>query len=751
MTFSSGPNAARPSALGYSFGSFTTFAFYVASSTSTSDTSTLRQSILHFLRDHPNQSFRSGEIAKGLGIEDNDRYLRFCDVLAEMNAQRLVKRDGRKYTAKADQPTHRTGVLRCKPQGFGFVQAVDDEEEFFIREPHMGEALHGDVVRVAVAARADGDKKRECEVVEVVERRRTQVVGTFRARGNYAFVEPDDRRILQEVYVPSDAFGGASDGEKVVVSVDRFDSRKASPEGRILRVIGPADDPNVRVLSLAMSMDVRADFPKSVEEEADAIPVDIPQSEIDRRLDLRDKPIFTIDPDDAKDFDDAIHIEELDNGHFEVGVHIADVSHYVDPGTALDDEAYERATSVYLVDRTIPMLPEKLSNQVCSLRPREDKLAFSVLMEVTPEGEVEDYDIRETVIHSRERLTYDRAQTFIDGGHPDHPGAPHVVRANRLAKTLTERRMQSGSIDFGSDEVKVLLDEAGHPQDIVRKERKPANRLVEEFMLLANRTVAAHIGAPDFGARFAPNGQSNGEKESLPFVYRVHDSPDGEQIRQLAEYVRVFDHELPLTDGNATNDDLGDLIDTVKGRPEEQVIVRAALRAMSKAEYAVGNIGHYGLGFEYYTHFTSPIRRYPDLIVHRLLKRYAQGGPPVSVEELADRCEHCSEQERNAEEAERESVKLKQVEYVKDHVGDTFEGVVSGVTKFGVFVELTELLVEGLVHVRDMDDDYYIYDESTYTMRGEDTGKSYRPGDSVTVEVVGADIESREIDLLFTE
>lgn len=720
----------------------------------TPDTTTpadeIRQQILQFLREHPNEAFRSQDIAQGLGIEDNDKYLRFCDVLAEMSAQHVVTREGRKYKIKS-QKTHRVGVLRCKPQGFGFVQAVDSEEEFFIREPHMGEALHGDVVRVAVAARAADDKKRECEVVEVVERRRTKVVGTFRNRGNYAFVEPDDRRILQDVYVSSDDFGGADDGEKVVVSIDRFDRRHASPEGGILRVIGPADDPNVRVLSLAMSMDVKADFPADVEAEAEEIPVDIPRTEINQRLDLRDKPVFTIDPDDAKDFDDAIHIERKDNGNYEVGVHIADVSHYVEPDSAIDEEAIERATSVYLVDRTIPMLPEKLSNQVCSLRPQEDKLAFSVLMELSSHGEVVDYDIRETVIHSRQRLTYDEAQTYLDGGHPNDPAAPYVVEANRLAKTLTKKRLREGAVDFGSDEVKVILDDDGHPQDIVRKERLDANRLVEEFMLLANRTVAAHIGSPEHGTGFSKNGQSNGEREPLPFIYRVHDTPNGEQIRQLAEYVQLFGHEIPLTDGNIRSEDLGDLIEEIKGEPEEQVIVRAALRAMSKAEYAVANIGHYGLGFDFYTHFTSPIRRYPDLIVHRLLKRYAKDQSPASVEDLAAKCEHCSEQERNAEEAERESVKLKQVEYVQAHVGDTFEGVVSGVTKFGVFVELTELLVEGLVHVREMNDDYYVYDESTYTMRGEETGKSYRPGDTVTVKVAGADIDAREIDLLFVE
>jgi ribonuclease R len=710
----------------------------------------IRRHVLSFLRKHPDEAYRSHEIAKALEIEDNDLYLRLCDAVAELAMKQLVQQKGRAYQHKA-QANRRSGVLQCNPNGFGFVRALDADEEFFIREHNMGEALHGDVVRVAVAAKAPEDKKRECEVVEVLERRRDQIVGTLRTRGHFGFVEPDDRRILQDVYVAEDDFAGADDGEKVVVSVDRFDDRKASPEGRVLSVLGAADDPNVRVLSLAMSMDVKADFPDDVEAEAEAIPTSLREQDLKRRTDLRDYPIFTIDPADAKDFDDAVHVLEKDNGNLEVGVHIADVSHYVEPGSAIDQEALERATSVYLVDRTIPMLPEKLSNQVCSLRPHEDKLAFSVIMEVTRQGEVVDHEITETVIHSQQRMTYDDAQTYIDGGYPDHDVAEHVVRANRLAKTLTKKRMREGSIDFGSDEVKVILDDDGHPKNIVRKRRMPANRLIEELMLLANRTVARHIGGSDFHERVGGNGQYTHRDDPLPFIYRVHDNPDAEGIQKLAEYVQVFGHDLPLTNGNVTSEALGDLIDTVKGSPEEIVISRAALRAMSKAKYSVGNIGHFGLGFDYYSHFTSPIRRYPDLIVHRLLKHYARGGRPPSVDDLAQKCEHCSEQERNAEQAERESVKLKQVEYAASHVGDVFDGVVSGVTKFGVFVELSDLLVEGLVHVREMNDDYYVYDESTYTMRGENTGKSYRPGDSVTVKIVDANVDKRQIDLVFEE
>jgi ribonuclease R len=604
----------------------------------------------------------------------------------------------------------------------------------------MKTALDGDRVRVSLAAPVRGkrsDRHREAEILEVLARGRKRTVGTFAKMGHFAFVKPDDQRLSKDIYVAKENFNGATEGDKVVVSIGKYEDPKASPEGAVLEILGKATDPGVAVLAVALSQGIKSDFPKEVEREADAIPVAVPASEIERRLDLRDKDIFTVDPVDAKDFDDAIHIERLDNGNYSVGVHIADVSYYVKQGTLLDAEAYERATSTYLVDRVLPMLPEKLSNGVCSLRPNEDKLAHSCIMEVSPRGAVKDYEIRETVIHSKQRFAYDDAQLIIDGGTQDHPLKDDVLLAAKLARTLTKKRKRQGSIDFDTDEVRVVLDDSGTPVDIVRVERQEANRMIEELMLLANRTVARHIGK---------------KKDPKPFVYRIHDRPDSEKIKALRDYVKAFGYQLPTgPDGSVDRKDLNELIEHVKGMPEGPVVKVAALRAMSKAVYSPDNIGHYGLGFTFYSHFTSPIRRYPDLIAHRLLKHYASGGKDVDAGALDAACEHCSQQERQAVEAERESIKLKVVEYVSEHVGDVFEGVVTGVTKFGVFVEMTKLLAEGLVHVRDMDDDHYEYDERTYTLNGVHTRRTIRLGDAVKVQVASANVETRKIDLVFAD
>ncbi|MFN3596667.1 MAG: ribonuclease R [Rubricoccaceae bacterium] len=703
----------------------------------------LRVQILDVLRSDGQRAFRPKEIARQLGLSDQKRFALFRDVLAELQEKDEVAtvRGGRVQHRPARQPGGHLaeGVLSVLAQGNGFVR-LDDGSEAFVRQNRMRTALHGDRVRVALAAEPRGgrppDMLREAEVLEVLARGRTETVGTFTQTGRAGWVRPDDTRLTHDVYVPRDAWNGARPGDKVVVSIDAFDDPKAAPEGRVLSVLGPADAPGVDVLAVAMAHGTRAAFPPEVEREAEAIPLALPEAEIARRLDLRAYPIFTIDPADAKDFDDAIHTRALPDGTLEVGVHVADVSAYVPEGSALDDEAYARATSTYLVDRVIPMLPEALSNGVCSLRPHEDKLAYSCLLTLRPDGEVLSARLAETVIHSHARLTYEQAQAVLDGAA--HPLADEIRRAGRLAERLTARRLAAGAIDFDVPEVRVVLGPDGKPLDVVRKDRIPANRLIEEFMLLANRAVAEEAA-----------------RRGRPLVYRVHDKPDRERIRALADYVRPFGLSLPNQEGAVTREALNRLLREVKGRPEAPVVEQAAIRAMAKAVYSPENIGHYGLGFAHYTHFTSPIRRYPDLIVHRLMKAYhaygEDGGPVPSTEKLAVQARHCSEREQEATQAERESVRLKQVEYAEQHLGEAFAGVVVGVTKFGVFVQMTDLLTEGLVHVREMQDDFWEYDPRAYALVGRHSGRRYRTGLPVRVRIVSADPESRQVDLVFVD
>jgi ribonuclease R len=495
--------------------------------TKRSDPTSLRKDILSLLRNNGHKIFRPKEIAKELNIRDNDAYRDFRRVLQEMEDEKAVVRVRRGHITLPRKPSKIRGTLRVNPKGFGFLEVEGETDDLYVRESNMANALDGDIVMAGLAAPTRGDKRREAEILEVIERKRTRVVGTFRKKGHFAFVVPDDVRVTQDVYVPESAFSGASDGDKVVVSIDAFEDRKASPEGRVLEVIGPSSDSRVQVLSLAMSYDVRAGFPDEVVKQAEKIPAKIPASEIDRRLDLREYPIFTIDPADAKDLDDAIHIRTLENGNYEIGVHIADVSHFVESGSALDREAFERATSVYLVDRVMPMLPEKLSNGVCSLNPNEDKLTFSVMVEISTTGAVKNYDIRETIIHSKQRFSYEEAQALLEGKKAESPLAADIQTAGKLAKTLTKRRMKNGAVDFDLPEVKVELDDSGKPIRLYRKQRMDANRLIEEFMLLANRVVARSVRR---------------KKKEMTFIYRVHDqtrSREDSQAGRIRKSLRL--------------------------------------------------------------------------------------------------------------------------------------------------------------------------------------------------------------------
>lgn len=721
----------------------------------------LKKQVLEQFQSNGHRSFRAKEIAKRLDLTDNDDYRQCRQLIEDLhNDGRLKSVGGNRYTyrskddirreksvgkqppaekkaSKGEIPHQLEGKLTVHPDGYGFVDVENFEEDFFVRERNMETALDGDFVKIGIVAPRKGDKRRQAEVLEVIERGRTEAVGTYRKSGKFSLVAPDDRRLTHDIYVDPDGDVKADDGDKVLVSIDTYDHRGAAPQGRLLSILGRADDPEIQTLAIAMSMGVRPEFGKAAIDEARGISVDLSDDTIGAREDFRGETVFTIDPEDAKDFDDALHVKDIGHGRYEIGVHIADVSHYVRPGTALDESAREKATSVYLVDRVLPMLPEEISNNICSLRPDEDRLAFSCILDVDSHGEVGKIRVTESVIRSKHRLSYREAQAIIEGRRPGHELEKTIQQLDGMAKSIRAARFEDGSIDFDLPEIKIVLDDEGKPVDIIPRPRFAANKLIEEFMLLANRHVAMEFG----------------DNKRFPFVFRVHEHPNREKITELSKYVKIFGHDLPHKNGEVDPRKLNALLRSIEDTPQEPIIEMAALRSMAKAVYAVENVGHFGLHFSHYTHFTSPIRRYPDLLVHRLVKHQLIHGkgnkPPMPKGELADLCDHCSEQEQTAVQAERESVSLKQVEYVKKHVGETFSGVISGVSKFGVFVELDELLVEGLVHVRDMDNDFYEYDESTYSLVGQRSGKKYQLGDTVTVRIAGANEQKREIDFVF--
>lgn len=689
-----------------------------------------------FLKRNPLASFKKRQLAKVLGYTSEHEYARFKQALRQLEQKGDVRQTGRRKFAPSQVIETAVGRLNFDKGGNillepeGKAGGEDFKLQIVVYPDGLGNASPGD--RVAVRIVGGSGKVLVARVTEILEREERRIVGTIERVGSSYKILLRDRELPASIDVSRKKLNGAGEGDKVVAKllVDRYSGFSAD----VVKVLGAAGNPEVEIESIVAQFNLRKDFPANVNREAESIVDGIPAEEIASRLDLRSEVIFTIDPEDARDFDDAVSLKQISDDLLELGVHIADVSHYVCEGSQLDAEAYSRGTSVYLTSGVIPMLPHKLSNDICSLNPDVDRLTYSVIMKIRPTGKVEEYRFAKSVIRSKRRFTYEEVQKIIETGKGDYAGK--VIEMDKLAKTLTRLRNRAGSIDFDLPEAKFVLDELGRPVEIIKKQRLDSHRLVEEFMLLANKTVAAHIGRHGVKAK--------------PFVYRVHDLPDPDRIRELAVFVSHFGYNLNY-DGGVGQKQLQRLLKSVEGKPEEYLINDIMLRSMAKAVYSEKNIGHYGLAFKYYTHFTSPIRRYPDLIVHRLLFAYESGKNMADLSSLkrnlSDVSKLSSEAERRAVEAERESVKVKQVQFMEGHLGDEFEGTIAGVTSFGLFVEVDDLLVEGLVHVREMDD-YYTFIQGQFQLKGRRSGKVYQLGGRVRVKVVRVNMERHEIDFV---
>ena len=672
------------------------------------------------------------DICKELQVKDKIAKHQTSFIIKNLVIEGAINEIGHgKYGANSTQELYE-GKIEKITSGAGYVICDGMDQDVFVSARNAGQTLGGDIVRIVLTGNHTG-KNPEGVVVSIVKRGRTTFVGNMRVDARHSFMTPDNSRIGTDFYVPKDKLNGAKNGDKVLVTLLDWPKKANSPFAEVTTVMGAAGEHNAEIHAILAEFGLPYEFPESVEAYVESIPETISEEEISKRRDMREVLTFTIDPHDAKDFDDALSIQKLADDKWEIGIHIADVSHYVQEGTLLNDEAYDRATSVYLVDRVVPMLPEKLSNKVCSLRPNEEKLCFSAIFTINDKAEVLDEWFGRTVIYSDHRFTYEDAQEVIE--KKEGKFAEEILLMDKLAKIMRAKRIDEGAITFDRVEVKFQLDEKKNPTGVYFKQAKDANKLIEEYMLLANRKVAAFIGKA-----------ADGTPSNKPFVYRVHDDPDPEKINNFSTFVNQFGHQMNLQTPKDIANSMNRVLADVSGKREENMVELLAIRTMSKAKYTIENIGHYGLGFDYYSHFTSPIRRWPDVMVHRLLQRYLGGEKVTEKEAIEEQCKHSSAMEKLSTDAERSSIKYMQVKYLMGKVGQEFMGAVSGVTDFGMFIELKDSLCEGLVSMRDLKDDHYELHKETFSLVGKRTKKRFQLGDSIKVRVRNVDLVKKQID-----
>ena len=734
----------------------------------------LTRNIFRILNQDSSKFYNYKQIASKLNVSDSDGKNQIIKKLSELKANKKIKEiDKGKFQINEDRK-YVLGTLDVTSNGNAYFLSEEYEDDIFVPNVNLGKGLHGDLVKVFVYKKRRSNKL-EADVVAIEERAKTEFVGVLQKNKNFGFVLPDSHKMYADIFISQSKLNGADHGDKVQATITDWPENSKNPFGKITKVLGKPGDQTTEMHSILLEYDLPYEFPEEIEKAAEEISVEITSEEIAKRRDMRSVLTFTIDPKDAKDFDDALSFKVLENGNYEVGIHIADVSHYVQPGTILDNEAYERATSVYLVDRVVPMLPEKLSNGVCSLRPKEEKLTFSAVFELNEKGTVKNQWFGRTVIYSDQRFAYEEAQFLIESNkkdiianktkqaplenkkntstitipasisltgqeyNVDNTIVTAVLKLDKLAKILRKQRMKQGAISFDREEVKFNLDEQANPIGVFFKTSKDANKLIEEFMLLANRKVSEFIG----------------EKEKKPsnktFIYRVHDEPDVEKLAALERIVNKFGYKINVDTRKSTTETLNKLLADVQGKAESNMIETLTIRSMSKAVYTTQNIGHYGLAFNYYSHFTSPIRRYPDVMAHRLLQDYLDGNTAPKVEIFEERCKHSSQREELASKAERDSIKFMQVKYMQDHKNEIFEGVITGVTEWGIYVEITKNKCEGMIRIRDIKSDYYLFDEEQYAVIGQETKNIYQLGDNVKISVKRTDLERKQLDFNLEE